>query len=550
MMSRGHQRLAAAILGALVFLVFSECLSFGFVWDDEHFILRNTYLTSWKYLPNLLMENVDAGAGVRSNPYRPLEMLTHFLDVRVWGYQAWAHHLTTVLIHAATTVVIFRWLSRFAPWSGAFVAALAYGLHPLQSVAVPYIPGRVDDLAILSLCLGLLAFERSVAVSLCCAVLAMLSKESMVLFPVFLWLHQQASGQPASWKRLWPFCAVAFVYVLLRLTVLNFHNTLNFYGQDNILTQHPSYRLWTYLTTLPEGLRLWIWPSDIHHERSWAVYSSLTIPRVWLSLLGVAAWVGVALWQWRRRRVLAVGLLWCLVATLPTSNLIVLINALFYDHWFLLPGLGLAMAASQIPALQRLSARQTWCVALGITVGLGAVTWQSNRVWRDPVSLNTHLRRFEPHHPKILHNLAMALADQGNLEESIRLYQQAIAESDVYPHTHHNLARAYERLGRLDEAAEEYRKALAIDGAFHHSALALGQLELARGRDEAAEQMFRSALASYPYTAEAYLGLSQLALKRGDRAGARTALERGLRIVDDARLREALKELHPHDPRR
>src|SRR3989338_3511457 len=200
--------------------------------------------------------------------------------------------------------------------------------------------------------------------------------------------------------------------------------------------------------------------------------------------------------------------------------------------------------------LSRLSARQTWCVALGITVGLGAVTWQSNRVWRDPVSLNTHLRRFEPHHPKILHNLAMALADQGNLEESIRLYQQAIAESDVYPHTHHNLARAYERLGRLDEAAEEYRKALAIDGAFHHSALALGQLELARGRDEAAEQMFRSALASYPYTAEAYLGLSQLALKRGDRAGARTALERGLRIVDDARLREALKELHPHDPRR
>lgn len=579
---RGQQRLAAALLGALVFLVFAECLSFGFVWDDEHFILRNAYLTSWKYLPNLLLENVDAGAGVRSNPYRPLEMLTHFLDVRLWGYQAWAHHLTTVLIHAATTVVIFRWLCRFtpppaerplidpgqsaplrpvetsssrppslglgaglAPWSGAFLAALAYGLHPLQSVAVPYIPGRVDDLAILWMCLGLLAFERSAAVSLLCAALALLSKESMALFPVFLWLHQQAAGRPVSWKRLWPFWAVALVYVALRLTVLNFHNTLNFYGHDNVFTQHPSYRLWTYLTTLPEGLRLWLWPHDIHHERAWAVYSSFAIPRVWLSLLGVVAWLGVAAWQWRRRRVVAVGMLWFLIATLPTSNLIVLINALFYDHWFLLPGLGLAMAVSQVPALRRLSARQTWCAALALSVGLGAITWRSNRVWRDPVSLNMHLRRFEPHNPKILHNLAMALADQGNLDESIRLYQQAIAESDVYPHTHHNLARAYEQLGRLDEAAGEYRKALAIDSAFHHSALALGQLELERGRDEVAEQMFRTALASYPYSGEAYLGLARLKLKRGDRAGAIAELERGLKVVDDARLREALKELRP-----
>ena len=543
MTSRGQQRLAAALLAALVLLVFAECLSFSFVWDEEHFIMRNAYLTSWKYLPHLLLENVDAGAGVRSNPYRPLEMLTHFLDVRLWGYQAWAHHLTTVLIHAATTVVIFRWLCRFAPWSAALLAALAYGLHPLQSVAVPYIPGRVDDLAILWMCLGLLAFERSAAVSLLCAVLALLSKESMALFPVFLWLHQQAAGRPVSWKRLWPFGAVALVYVALRLTVLNFHNTLNFYGHDNIFTQHPSYRVWTYLTTLPEGLRLWLWPHDIHHERAWAVYASLAIPRVWLSLLGVVAWLGVAAWQWRRRRVVAVGMLWFLIATLPTSNLIVLINALFYDHWFLLPGLGLAMAVSQVPALHRLSARQTWCAALAVSVGLGAITWRSNRAWRDPVSLNTHLRRFEPHNPKILHNLAMALADQGKLEESIRLYQQAIAESDVYPHTHHNLARAYEQLGRLDDAAGEYRKALAIDRAFHHSALALGQLELSRGRDEAAEPMFRSALASFPYSTEAYLGLAHLKLKQGDRAGAITELERGLRVVDDARLREALKEL-------
>ncbi len=543
--SNRSKLIASVVLCAVVLLVFSNCLSFSFVWDDEHYLLRNVYLTSWKYLPNLLMENVDAGAGVHSNPYRPLEMLTHFLDVRLWGYQAWAHHLTSVLIHAATTVAIFRWLCRVAPWSGALLAALAYGVHPLQSMAVPYIPGRADDLAILWLCLGLLAYERSPAVSLFCAAGAMLSKEHMVLFPIFLWLYLHAIGRPAFWKRLWPFWVVSFVYVILRLTVLNFANTLNFYGEENVLTQHVSYRFWTYLTTLPKGLRVWIWPSDLHHERSWSIYTSLTQARVWLSALGVLAWLGVVVWRWRTHRAIAAGLLWFLLATIPTSNLIVLINALFYDHWFLLPGLGLAMAVSQIPVLRRLSVRQTWGVALALSVGLGAITWRYNQVWRDPVSLNTHILRFEPHNPKILHNLAMALSDAGNVEKSITLYQQAIAEGDAYPHTHHNLAQAYQQLGRLDEAAEEYRNALAINARFHHSALALGQLELQRGRDEEAEQMFRSAVESYPYSAEAYLGLAQVALYRNDRASAIAVLKRGLGLVNDVRLRRALTDLEP-----
>lgn len=532
----------AVLLGALVLLVFSDCVSFGFVWDDEHYIQRNTYLTSWRYLPQLLTQNVDAGAGVRSNLYRPLEMLTHFLDVRLWGYQAWAHHLATVLIHAATTIAIFFWLCRLAPVPGAAAATLLYSLHPMHSLAVPYIPGRVDDLAILFLCLGLLAFERHLGWSLLCAALALLAKEHMALFPVFLWLFLTAAGQRASWRRHLPFWLLSASYVLLRLTVLNFHNTLNFYDEDNLLTQHPEYRLFTYLTTLPQGMRLWLWPVDLHHERSWSVFTSLSAPQVWGSALGLLGWLGLAAWAWRRHRAVSAGLLWFVLATLPTSNLVVLINALFYDHWFLLPGLGLAVIVSQIGRLRFAGTHRFWLLALLATLAAIPVTRRYNLVWKNAVSLNTHIVRYEPANAKVLNNLAMALADRGRLEESMRLYRQAIAISDAYPHAHHNLARLYEQGGQDDAAAEEYRKALAINPGFHHSAIALGWLELRRGKPDEAQRLFTSASAAYPYGAEAYLGLAQLKLNQGDRDGAIAELTQGLAQVDDVRLRRLLHD--------
>lgn len=540
--------LAACGVFAIVCFVFVNSLSNSFVWDDEQFIQRNAYLTSIRRLPRLLTQPIGGGAGVRSNIYRPLQSLTHFLDVRLWGYRPWGHHLTNLLLHAGAMTALFLWLASFAPTVGALFGALLYGLHPMQSEAVAYVSGRGDSLAILFLCAGLLLFRRHRLGSLACALLAMASKESLALFPVFLWLSERAQASRIVWRRHLPFWVLSGFYILLRLTALNFSNTLNFYGTGNLLTRHPEYRFFTYLTTLPEGLRLWLWPVDLHHERSWSVLTSLAFPRACFSAIAVAGWIAVAAWAWRRHRALAVGMLWCLAATIPTSNLFVLINALFYDHWFLLPGIGLAIIVSQLPIFKTSLRPAAIGVCLLLAAALARSARQQNLVWRSPASLNSHILRYEPRNAKILNNLGMALIDEGKTEAAAAFYRRAIALSDTYPQTHHNLAKVYEAQGRFAEAEAEFRKAIAISPGFYHSWTALGLLQLSRGDAAAAETSFRKALEAYPYAVEAYLELAEIKRRAEDHAGALAELQRGLAVVDDPRLRSALRRLESSSP--
>src|SRR5258708_4826969 len=101
----------AAALALVAFAVFSNTIDASFVWDDEQFIQRNVYLTSWTHVPALVTQNMVAGAGITSNLYRPLQALTHFLDVRLWGLRPHGHHFTNVMLHALATGAFFWWLS-------------------------------------------------------------------------------------------------------------------------------------------------------------------------------------------------------------------------------------------------------------------------------------------------------------------------------------------------------------------------------------------------------------------------------------------------------
>ena len=542
---------AGGCVALAVLIVFAGTLHHGFLWDDEQFVLKNHFLTSARFLPQLLTQNIVAGAGLVSNLYRPLQSLTHVLDVRLWGYQPWGHHLTNVLLHAAAAVAVFRLLATLCPVWPAACAALLFALHPLQSEAVAYVSGRGDTLAMLWLCLGLLALGRSTWLALGCAALGMASKESLALFPLFALLYDYARGERIAWRRHWPLWLLSGAYVVLRLTVFNFNNTLNFYSQPNILTEQPLCRLYTYLTTIPKGLLLWLWPADLHHERSWAVFVNPALPQVWGGALAAAGLLVLA-WRCRRRRpVVAAGILWWFAATLPTSNLVVLINALFYDHWFLLPGFGLIMITGAMVSAGW-EDRRAWLrrsVAAGTVLVLAAcalLTWRYNRVWRDPASLYAYILRWEPRSAKMHNNLGMAYADAGRWEDAVRAYRAAIALSDEYPQTHHNLGNVLLQRGEQVAAAAEFRRTVTMRPDFYQSWMALGALALQGRRFIEAEEAFAAAVRAYPYEPHAYLGLAQARLAQGNTPEALHAIQDGLHTAPgSASLQEALRELNP-----
>ena len=81
------------------------------------------------------------------------------LDCQLFGLNAWGHHLTNVLLHAATSIALFLVLWRMTGelWPSAFVAAI-FAVHPQHVESVAWVAERRDVLSGLFFMLTLAAW--------------------------------------------------------------------------------------------------------------------------------------------------------------------------------------------------------------------------------------------------------------------------------------------------------------------------------------------------------------------------------------------------------
>jgi hypothetical protein len=449
------------ILFLLIIQVYYNTLLNKFVFDDEHFVQKNIYLQDIKYLPSLLTQNIIAGSGIVSNLYRPLQSFTHFIDVQIWGMNPFGHHLSNLIFCLMMAFALFSLLKKTFDENIALAGTLLFCLHPMQSEAVAYVSGRGDILAYLFLFLTLNFFNRRPYLAGLFSLLAMMSKESMALMPVYIFAYHWMMQEKFQVKKYLPVVLVSAFYIISRLTWLNFNNILNFYSAPNIFTENISYRIYTYFTTVAGAFRLWFSPYDLHHERSWPVYVNFLSRDV---LIGLGLLVSIFLLGWfelrkNKRSFLLPALLWFLVASFPTSNIIVLINAIFYDHWFILPGFLFLMTI-----IFYLKKYPIFLYAMVIAFAL--ITRYYNTVWENPFTLYNHILKYEPNSAKAHNNIAMAYSDIGELNKAIEHYQLAIKISDTYAETHHNLANLYLNQEKYQEALIELNLALKINSQF------------------------------------------------------------------------------------
>ena len=357
-------------------------------------------------------------------------------------------------------------------------------------------------------------------VSVISFILSLFSKESAIVLPgLLLGMHIACSYagilKKVKLKQLLllhaPFWLIAFVYIYLRLTLLNFENTMNFYNQANIFTQNFSFRLYTFFTILGRGLTIIFLPIGLHPEKSWPIFTSFFNPQVFLSFLAITLLIVLAIAFRKKNPLFTFGIFWFFFSYLPMSNFAAMINAITCDHWFYAPAVGILLSLASL--LRNKTAQKTAYLFLvaGVII-FSLITISRNKYWKDTETLSRFILRYEPNSAKTWNNLAIALAENGKYQEAIEDYSKAIALEDSYPHSHHNLANAYARLGEYNLAEREYLKAIGMDNRFFYSYLALGKLYLAEGEKEKAADYFRKALEIYPGLSEARELLNKLQL--------------------------------------
>jgi Flp pilus assembly protein TadD len=131
-----------------------------------------------------------------------------------------------------------------------------------------------------------------------------------------------------------------------------------------------------------------------------------------------------------------------------------------------------------------------------------------------------------------LHNLALGLADRGDLAAAEATFRQAIAADASYPPPHHALARVLRLVGRLDEADRELWAAIELGVSDPGEALTRVAGEYRQvGLANRAGAVLAEASKRYPTDPRIWLDLGTLAGEQGDLTLARQCLERTVALA-------------------
>jgi tetratricopeptide (TPR) repeat protein len=122
-----------------------------------------------------------------------------------------------------------------------------------------------------------------------------------------------------------------------------------------------------------------------------------------------------------------------------------------------------------------------------------------------------------PRHGDALHLLGVVAQQQGKLDMSIELMQEAVRGNPSIAHYHHNLGNTYLQKECPKEAAECYRQAISLKPDYHEAHHALGTALTKLEKLDAAVQAYRKAIQITPSVSEAYYNLGRvLAIQEQD----------------------------------
>ncbi|HVT93800.1 MAG TPA: tetratricopeptide repeat protein [Bryobacteraceae bacterium] len=538
---------AVLLLVLAVGAAYHNSLAGPFILDDETSIAQNPTIRDWRTA--LLPPHDGSASGGRTVSGRPLVNLSFALNYAAGNFAVHGYHVANLLIHLSATLVLFGVVRRtllqpaFAARYGgkatplAFVVALLWALHPLQTGAVDYIVQRAESLMALCYLLTLYAFIRGVEQSksrlwpiltVIACLSGMATKEVMVSAPLMVLLYDR-TFVTGSFAQAWGarrrlYVALGGTWLVLAGLVLGSSTRggtagfgIGIRGWDYALTQFPA---------IAHYLRLAVWPSPLvlDYGGSLASPGALRVAAAAILIFGLLAWTAVGLC---RRS--AAGFLgsWFFAILAPSSSIIPLADTMFEHRMYLPLAAVIALAAL---ALERLLEKRAVIALAVLAAGFGLLTAHRNEDYRSVISIWRDTVAKRPDNARAHNVLGTVLLMQGRAAEAVTELGQALQLKPNDALAHNNLGVALVQLGRVDEALVHYADAVRLDprdGEFSHN---FGDALLLAGRMEEAETQYAQALRSRPDYADAQNNnLGGALLQRGQTARAIALFEAALR---------------------
>jgi len=385
---------------------------------------------------------------------------------------AWLGHVVTILAHAGAVLALHAVLRRLLPAAAAWLAAALFAVHPVHVESVAWISGRSDPAATAFGCAGLaLLLDREggrarAALAVGAFALALLCKESALLIVALASAVLLRVGLGARRAAL-PWLAAAAV---LAARALVFEPGI---APDAATgPEQPAVRWLSWLSTVPDLVRLTVWPAVTSPLRVVAPATGWDAPGVAAGAVALAA-LSLALGlAWRARSgALVLGLgawLGTLALLAPWTRIVVGFPetaAPLFERYLYLAALAPALAVS-VPLSRALGHRTlpVGAVVALLAVPIGVETARRSGVWSSDVALARAGLVTAPSSPSLWTHLGSAYLSRhlegGDAEDLQRAYEasnRALALHPDHPQAAINAFLAASLLGRSDATARAER---------------------------------------------------------------------------------------------
>jgi tetratricopeptide (TPR) repeat protein len=457
-----------ALIIILCALAYNHSLSGSFIWDDDLLVKKNPQVKTWSHTPQLFVSDIGQGIGKKYSAYRPLQVLSYRADFSLWGLKARGFRTTNLFLHMAVAILVFIFTRLlFKDELLSFLAGVFFALHPVQTEAVAYISGRADLLGALFMLLTFIFYIKYMATKrltvyfglLASYVLALLSRESVLVLPLLLCLYHYAFRIKFNKKTFFSILSLCFLYIFIRVYFLR----STFPDVAAVST--------TFLNRLPglfvafaQYIRLLFWPFDLHMEYGNRLFSFID-PRAWL---GGALLLFLLIFAWRMKMkapLLFFSIAWFLITLLPASNIFP-VNAYMAEHWLYLPSLGYFLILSKWITVGS-EKKKTKYIAIACLLALlifySVLTIRQNEYWKDNIAFFKRTAQYNPNSARLFYDFGLAYDDTGKTEEAIAAYKRAIALDPSRALAYNNMAILYFQKGQRQEAISLFKKSLEID---------------------------------------------------------------------------------------
>jgi hypothetical protein len=521
--SPDRQKLIVYLVLTIVTLaVFWQVNQYGFInFDDDIYITKNNIIQS-----GITLDGLHWAFSTRyADLWNPLVWLSLMFDYQLHGLNAGGYHLTNLILHLMSTLLLFWLFSRItgAIWKSAFVAAL-FALHPLHVESVAWIAERKDVLSaffwMLTLCLYVYYTEKPVIkrylLVLLCFACALMSKPIVVTLPVIM-----------LFLDYWPLCRLQSRKVMTSMPeVLSV--SINQGKKKNKLKKEdlkknispprvqklsepkiagiiPIWQLWEkipfFLLSIVMVIITLCNPNtpDMSHATDIKIISRLAnAPVAFVTYLVKTFWPHdmaiiypfseqLPLWQVlgaslliliitaavivmiKRLPYLFAGWMWFSITIAPVIGIIQISRSALYsmaDRYHYLPSIGLAvMMAWGIPALiksEEIRKKLLFPAVIIFLAIMAFISWTQCGYWKNSITLYDHTLKVTDDNCMIYYNRGSAYVTLGNYRHAIEDYNQAIRLDPNYAEAYCNRGIAYDKLGQYQQAIKDCTEAIRL----------------------------------------------------------------------------------------